>query len=182
MCPVWNVRSPHSASSWRHDPFPWLFAELHPRPPMQCFPNSRICYLQVRGFFSVRRPEKSGTPVCGSTPRRSTPVPLAGILQSSLRNTPVLPTGYCGTPPGYCGQAVLWCGQPLKTLRNVLRNVRFCLSCARSFIYGTEKCSKPSVAIVRCLQRQNRSGANGLPAFRHFCFRTFICCQEKPIS
>ena len=153
-------------------------------PDLRCIvspiPGFAIC--RSGAFFGVRRPEKSGTPVCGSTPRRSTPVPLAGILQSSLRGTAVLPTGYCGPPPGYCGQAVLWCGQPLKTLRNVLRNVRFCLSCARSFIYGTEKCSKPAVAIVRCLQRRNRSGANGLPAFRHFCFRTFICCQEKPIS
>lgn len=103
MCPAWNVRSPHSASSWRHDPFPWLFAELHPGPPMHRFPNSRICYLQVRGFFSGRRPEKSGTPVCGSTPRRSTPVPLAGILQYSLRDTPVLPKEYSGDR-GSCGK------------------------------------------------------------------------------
>lgn len=175
MCPAWNVRSPHSASSWRHDPFPWLFAELHPGPPMHRFPNSRICYLQVRGFFWCPPAGKIRNPGLWE-------YPSAEYSSTPCRNTPVLPTGYCGTPPGYCGQAVIWCGQPLKTLRNVLRNVRFCLSCACSFIYGTEKCSKPAVAIVRCLQRRNRSGANGLPAFRHFCFRTFICCQEKPIS
>ena len=153
-------------------------------PDLRCIVSQNPGFVICRsGAFLVSAGRKNPEP-------RFVGVSLGGVLQYPLpeysstpcRNTPVLPTGYCGTPPEYCGQAVLGCGQPLKTLRNVLRNVRFCLSCARSFIYGTEKCSKPAVAIVRCLQRRNRSGANGLPAFRHFCFRTFICCQEKPIS
>ena len=48
---------------------------------------------------------KSGEPVSplpysSEYPCRNTPVPLAGILQYSLRNTPVLPKGYSSTPQG----------------------------------------------------------------------------------